>query len=124
MPASSQGSTVSFGGNVAELLSWDVTPATAETTDATDYASLILGAGGMSRVVKQFDCTAVSPGTATITFLGAAGFTEDLVGSVGLFSVSSNAGSISLQAILMKFTVTGSVGELVKGSAEFQFTGA
>lgn len=124
MPASSQGSTVSFGGNVAELLSWDVTPATAETTDATDYSSSILGTGGMARVVKQLDCTAISPGTATISFLGAGGFSDEMVGSVDQFAVSSDAGSISLQAILMKFTVTGSVGELVKGSAEFQFTGS
>lgn len=124
MPAFSQGSTVSFNGvPVGELLSWDVTPATASVTDATSQDSTILGSGADARVVKQVDCVALDPGTATITFLGSGGFVVNDTGMSATLSVTSEAGSVSLDAILVSFQITGSVGELIKGTANFQFTG-
>lgn len=123
MPDFSQGSTVSFNGvPIGSLLSWEVTPAQASTTDATSVDSTILGAGSESRVVKQHDCTAIDPGTASITLLGAP-FVSDDIGMVGDLSIDSEAGAISLEAIFVRFSVQAAVGELIKGSAEFQFTG-
>lgn len=124
MPAFSQGSTVFFNNfPVGELLSWDVTPATASVTDATSQDSTILGSGADARVVKQVDCVALDPGTATITFLGSGGFVVNDTGMSGPFMVVSDAGIVVLDAILVSFQVTGSVGELIKGTANFQFTG-
>jgi hypothetical protein len=123
-PAYAQGSTVSFNGvPVGELLSWDVTPANASVTDATSQDSTILGSGADARVVKQVDCVAVDPGTASITFLGSAGFVVNDTGMSGALAVTSDAGNVTLDAILVSFQITGAVGELIKGTANFQFTG-
>lgn len=123
-PAFSQGSTVLFNGiAIGSLLSWEVTPAQATTTDATSQDSTILGAGAQARVVKQVDCTAIDPGTASITFLGGGDFVQNDTGMTGVLVITSDAGSIAIEAILVSFTVTASVGELIKGTAGFQFTG-
>lgn len=122
--ATSQGSTVSFNGiPIGSLLSWEVTPAQATTTDATSQDSTILGAGPQARVVKQVDCTAIDPGTASITFLGGGDFVQNDTGMTGVLAITSDAGTISIEAILVSFTITASVGELIKGTAGFQFTG-
>jgi hypothetical protein len=124
VPAFSQGSVVFFAGQpIGELLSWDVTPANASVTDATSQDSTILGSGADARVVKQVDCVAIDPGTASITFLGSGGFVVNDTGMSGRLAVFSEAGSVALDAILVSFQVTGAVGELIKGTANFQFTG-
>lgn len=123
-PDYSQGSTVTFNGvPVGQLLSWEVTPRTATTTDATNQDSTILGAGAEARVLKQVDCTAVDPGTASITLLGADPFQTNDVGMAGTLEIAFASGSVIMEAIFLSFTVTASVGELIKGSANFQFTG-
>ena len=124
MAAYSQGSAVFFGGDqLGELLSWEVTPAQAVTADATSQDSTILGAGSSARVVRQVDCVAVDPGTASVTFLGSNGFFTNMVGASAALMVASEAGFFSLDAILVSFTISASVGELIKGTANFQFTG-
>lgn len=123
-PDYAQGSTVSFNGvPIGSLLSWEVTPAQAVTADSTSQDSTILGSGGSSRVVRQMDCVAIDPGTASITFLGSAGFVTNDTGMTADLAVTSDAGNITLQAILVSFTITAAVGELIKGTANFQFTG-
>lgn len=124
MAAYSQGSAVFFGvDQLGDLLSWEVTPAQAVTADATSQDSTILGAGSSARVVRQVDCVAVDPGTASVTFLGSNGLFTNLVGSSASLTVASEAGVVSLNAILVSFTITAAVGELIKGTANFQFTG-
>ena len=124
MPSFSQGSAVLFNGfPIGELLSWEVTPAQAVTVDATSQDSTILGAGGLARVVRQVDCVAIDPGSASITFLGNGGFSTNDTGTVGELTVASEAGFFSLSAVLSSFTITAAVGELIKGTANFQFTG-
>lgn len=124
MPAVSQGSTVSFATfSLGELLGWDVTPCGATFTDGTGVDCAVVGSGSQARVLKKVDCSSVDPGTASVTFLGSNGFGAEDVGMAGTLSITSAAGSISLDAILSRFTITASVGELIKGVAEFQFTG-
>lgn len=123
-PPFSQGSAVSFNGiPIGMLLSWEVTPASATTTDATNQDSTILGVGAQARVVRQIDCTAIDPGTASITFLGDGGFAVNDTGSVGVLAIAGDAGTLSLEAILTRWNVSAAVGELIRGQAEFQFTG-
>jgi len=124
VPAYSQGSTVSFKGfALGSLLGWDVTPAAASTTDCTSVDSVLLGSGIEARIVKNVDCCAVDPGTASVTFLGGNGFSSNNVGEVGFLVIDSDAGTLELEAILQSFQVTAAVGELIKGTATFQFTG-
>ena len=122
--ASSQGSTVTFdGGQLGQVLSWTTTPATAVVQDTTNYNSDVVGSGWESRVLKSRDCTAIEPGTASATMLGNPGYAWSDVGTKGTLTVSCAAGSIAFEAILKKYEVQGSVGELLKYAVEWEYTG-
>lgn len=123
--ASSQGSSVSFGGVLGQALNWSVTPATAVMQDTTNYGSTLTGSGWGSRVLKTRNCTAIEPGTASVTLLGNPGFSWSDVGSSNTLSVTTESGgSWSFEATLTKYEIQGSVGELIKYTAEFQYTGS
>ena len=51
-------------------------------------------------------------------------FTKLQIGQKGSLSISTPGGSLVGEAILMSYEVEGSVGDLLRGSASFQFTGA
>ncbi len=122
--ASSQGSTVTFnGGQLGQVLSWITTPATAVVQDMTNYDSDLVGTGWTSRVLKSRDCTAIEPGTASATMLGNPGYAWSDVGTKGMLEITCAAGSIAFEAILTKYEIQGSVGELLKYAAEWQYTG-
>lgn len=123
MAATSQGSTVSFGGAIASLLSIKIDASAGGTTDCTSTTSTILGSGANARILKELDCTSVEPAKVSITFLGAGPFSVDDIGVKNTLSVSGTGFSVSAQAYLSKFGIAASVGELVMGSAEFQLTG-
>lgn len=121
---SAQGSTVSFGGSpLGDLISIRVTGASASGADVTTMQSAVSGSGAASRIAKELDVLAVDPGTVSITFYGAGPSAD--VGDKAALSVSI-AGSvvISGEAFLASYDVEASVGELVRGSATFQLTGA
>lgn len=122
--AYAQGSTVAFGGaEIGYLVGWTVEPAQAATTDATGTDATIYGSGDNSRVVKQVECTAVDPGTVSVRVLGCPPYAVSDIGSKATLEVGFDGGSISWEAILLSFDVEGSVGELLRGTAKFQFTG-
>lgn len=120
-----QGSSVSFdGGTIGQLVGITVTPATAVVQDSTNYDSDIVGSSWDSRVLKTVNCTAIEPGTASITMLGSPGFSWSDVGHKGTLVVEAATETLSFEAVLMKFEIQASVGELVKWSAEFRYTGS
>lgn len=121
---SAQGSTVSFGSALAKLISFVVTPGQASTTDITSLDSTIVGSGDDSRIFREVDCLAVDSGSASVRMFGAPPFLEEDVGSKDTLTVTFPGGSFSGEAILVSFEVEGEVGELMRGSAQFQFTGA
>ena len=124
MAAVSQGSTVSFGGsNIGSLVGFTASPAQAVTTDATSVSATIRGIGEESRVVKRLECTAVDPGTASVRLLGCPPYAVSDIGTKATLTVAFQGGAISLTAILLSFEIEGSVGELLRGTATFQFTG-
>ena len=119
-----QGSTVSFDGvQLGSVLNWATTPATAVTQDTTNYNSTRTGTGWDSRVLKTRNCTAIEPGTASVTMLGNPGFAWSDVGHKATLGVTCAAGSISFEAILVKYEIQAAVGELLKFTVEFQYTG-
>lgn len=121
---SSQGSTVSFGGSeLGSLIAIRVTGASASGTDVTTMESSTTGTGSGSFIARQLDVVAVDPGSVSVTFFGAG--PSAAVGEKGELSVSV-AGStvLSGEAFLSSYDVEASVGELVRGSATFQLTGA
>lgn len=122
--ALSQLSTVSFGGvELGSLLGWTASPAQAATTDATGVDATMYGSGADSRLVKQLECTAVDPGSVSVRLLGCPPYAVSDIGSRDTLVVTFDGGSISWEAILLSFEVEGSVGDLLRGSATFQFTG-
>jgi hypothetical protein len=124
MAAVSQGSTVSFdGGNIGSLVGFTASPAQAVTTDATGVSATIWGTGVDTRVVKRLECTAVDPGTVSVRLLGCPPYAVSDIGTKADLTVTFEGGSISWDAILLSFEVEGSVGELLRGTATFQFTG-
>ncbi len=123
MAATSQGSTVSFNGSIASLLSIKIDASAGGTTDCTSTTSTILGEGVTARILKELDCTSVEPAKVSITFLGAGPFSIDDIGVKDTLSVAGTGFSVSAEAYLSKFGIAASVGELVTGSAEFQLTG-
>lgn len=125
MPALSQGSTVAFNGsNLGELLEFRLSPGAAQLSDATGVSGSTYGSGSELRLIKQVDCTTVDPGSVSVRLLGCPPYTDDDIGSRGTLAVSFTGGSFSMEAILTNFEVEGSVGDLLRGSAEFSFTGA
>jgi hypothetical protein len=124
MPASSQGSTVSFDGeNIGQLLGWTVVPGRAVVQDVSSGDSTYYGDGDEKRLVRQVECLSVEPGRATYTLLGAPPHIKGDIGKKGTLSIGFDGGSLSAEAFLEEFEVTGSVGELIKGSATFILTG-
>lgn len=121
---SSQGSTVSFAGqSIGMLLAIRATGSSVSGTDVTTMSSTVAGTGSAAHVKRELDVMMVDPGQVSITFFGVGPTAE--VGDRGELSVSI-AGStvLSGDAFLSSYDVEAGVGELVKGSATFQLTGA
>jgi hypothetical protein len=124
MPASSQGSTVSFdGANIGHLLGWTVVPGRAVVQDVSSAQSLYVGHGEQKRLVRQVECLAVEPGRATYTLLGTPPHMKGDIGKKATLSIDWDGNYLTAEAFLEEFEVTGSVGELLKGSATFILTG-
>jgi len=124
MASVSQGSTVSFdGAALGSLVGWRVLPGQAATTDVTSTDATIYGTGPDTRLVKQLECTAIDPGTVSVRLLGCPPYQVSDIGTKATLSVEFDGGSIQWEAILLSFEVEGSVGDLIRGTAEFQFTG-
>lgn len=124
MPASSQGSTVSFDGSpIGQLLGWTAVPGRAVVQDVSSAESLYIGDGDQKRLVREVDCLSVEPGRATYTLLGAPPHIKGDIGKRGTLSINFSGGFLTAEAFLEEFEITGSVGELLKGSATFILTG-
>lgn len=118
-------STVSFNGiNIGQLVQLQASGGSAVTSDVTGNDAVIQGSGNNSRIVRQLDAVAIDPGTASVRLLGMPPFSPAQIGTKASLSISTPGGGVSGEAILMGYEVEGSVGDLLRGSASFQFTGA
>lgn len=125
MPGYSQGSTVSFGGGaIGSVLSIAGSPGSASFADVTSTATAIVGSGADARLIKESAVLAVDPGSVTVRLLGMPPFSRSQIGSRGTLTFNTDGGSLSFEAFLETFEVEASVGELLKGSCTFRFSGA
>lgn len=121
---SSHPSTVSFLGEpLGKLLAIRVASHQAEIEDREWYASYLEGIGENWRILRLAYCYVVTPGSVSLSFLGAPPFTMDDVGATGTLSVTAGASGFSQEAILENWEIDAVVGELVRGSARFRLTG-
>ena len=123
MPAASQGSTVSFGGSISSLLSISASGGSAGTFDVTNVSSAYVGSGVDYRVRREITVTSIEPGTVTVSVLGGLTYSRDDIGMRSTLSVNCGGSSLSGDAFLMSFDIEAKVGELVKTSLTFQFSG-
>lgn len=121
----SQGTTVSFNGtSLGSLLSASGSGGSASASDITSAESPLVGSGGNARVRMQRDPTGIDPGSVTVRLLGMPPYSTTDIGFLGTVSLSTPGGSISGQAYLESYEVEASVGELLRGTVTFAFTGA
>lgn len=122
--AAAQGTTLSWGAASFSLIafSWD---GSASQIDMTSMDSTITTTtDGRLVVVKDVDCGSIDWGKLSIQFWGASNIGTAEQGSIEqlTFSIPSSA-SLSGYALLESISFQGSVGDLIKGSAVFQFSG-
>jgi hypothetical protein len=112
-------STVEFEGLSGGLLGFSVSPGAAGIQEVTSHSSTVTG----GRVVKDYVCTSIDSGTATVRILGNPGFSRNDVGSEGTLAITTPAGNLSVRAILRSFDLDVEVGALIRGTAEFTLIG-
>jgi len=119
-----QGATITFDG-VTLGVCQGVTPSFRAGTvhEVTGTRSPVIGTGQNARVIKQYTCTSVEPGTFTARFLGAPDLGRSDVGRPGVLRFTSPAGSYSFQAFLIDLQPDWQRGEFVQWAAVFQISG-
>jgi len=117
---SSQGSTASFDGQpFGRVLSIRWEGGSVDTYDITGGTTRSIGFGGLHAAVREFDVTVVSPGSCSIEFHGSG--ISRVIGHVGVLSVSLGSNTYSSLATLAGVSLDATVGEYVRGTAQFTF---
>lgn len=122
---SAQGAAVTFAGlSLGSLTGVRAAQGVSGKFDCTSLFSPILGTGANSRVMNQVNPTSVDPGSISVQFIGQPAFTRNDIGRVGAlaFALPSGGALVGL-AYLADLEVEAAVGEKLRGSATFQFTG-
>lgn len=121
--SSSHGSYVAVSGRViGRLLNVKPTIAAGSPVDVTSVDSPMLGSGRNSRIVRQYDCSMVEPGSVTATMLGLPGVGLE-AGKLVPMTVYVAGYTLSGEGYLSGFEPEANVGEFVRCSVTFQFTG-
>lgn len=123
--ASSQGTTVSWGGaRLGMLTSVQVRAGRSQLVDVTSVNATILGSGTNSRVLREVGVASVEPASVSLTaYSTGVSVGQNDRGDVRMLSISGNGWGYSGNAILMDYNVSANVGGFVTVSMEFQFTG-
>lgn len=122
--ADSQGASISFRGTVLGVLT-GFSPAFAvgNVSEVTSVRSQVVGTGPNARVLKQYNCTSIEPGTVTARFQGAADLARNDCGLTGQLAVTWPGGALVAEAFLQSLDADWTRGELRQWAATFQFTG-
>lgn len=124
MIASAQGSRVYWGGRyIGRITSAKGGQAVGGEYDCTSLASPVVGSGANTRVVTQMNPVSIAPAVVTLELLGGSQFVRDDLGRVMLLVIMNRSGTLSGQAYLQDFSIDAVVGEKVKSTAVFKFTG-
>jgi hypothetical protein len=91
--------------------------------DITAIDSPVVGTGAQCRVVRQYDCALVEPGECSAEVVGPSAFSYADVGVIGTVAFNIGGFTFSGQAYLSSIDSEARVGDLVRSSVRFQFTG-
>lgn len=119
-----QGATVTFDGKTLGVLR-SLSPVFSAGTvhEVTSHASPLTGSGQNARLLKQYNCTSIEPGTLQCRFLGTPDLARNDIGGPQMLSFSWSGGTVSGQAICTELQAEIAYGDLVQWAATFQFTG-
>lgn len=123
--ADAQGATVTFGGAVlGSLVNIQATQSVAGKFDCTSLLSPVLGAGANSRVLTQVNPTSVDAGGLSVQFIGPTVFSRSDIGRVAQLAFAlPSGGALFGLAYLENLELEAAVGEKLRGTATFVFTG-
>jgi len=131
--ADSQGLTVSWGGiDLGRLVGVDVGSPELQMEDVTNLTSTLVtytntdGSTSHKGVVRQLTQGDITPGTVSIQFIGSNALAWSMIGQAKTLTITHASGALAMSAIaavLKSFTRNAAVGELAKGSADFQLLG-
>lgn len=120
--ADAHGTQASFAGsNLPGLVRFETTPSSCSRQDTTGIDTGVEGSGQYCRAYRQFHPGPIEPGGMTVELLVPSYYAAPAAGSVGQVSVGGPWGTVSHFGFLVKATVGGSVGDLVRTTLEFQF---
>jgi hypothetical protein len=111
------------GQEIGRLTRFRVTPGSGVYNEVTHIGAATAGSGVNVRVLKQYDCVAIEPGSVDVGLYGCPPYQDVQIGQHGTISVMASGVSISRLAYLDSFDVTGQVGDFLTGQATFRFTG-
>lgn len=120
----SQGLTVTWGSvDLGQLTGISIDSATASMDDVTGLNSPVVSVGTHHVMIRQLITGDITPGKASVRYMGANGLTDGHVGTRQLLRVVHPRGAVAwaLRAVLLKFTQSATVNNLIEGTAEFQF---
>lgn len=127
--ADSQGLTVSWGSiNLGMLTNAQYSSPTVEYEEYVSSSSALRaytandGSTTHYGAVKRIIAGDITPGTVSLQWIGASALSDSHVGHSKQLTITHSQGALTLSATasLRSFSITGAVGELVKGTAEFQ----
>jgi hypothetical protein len=119
--ATAQGSTLTWGSfKFTSMTGWQVQSGAVTLFDRTHMGSTILGTAGTTRIVKRMDAVAVEGETISVTALGPVSFARTDIGDTATLSLSFEDGDLVDDAVLMDFSVEGSVGQLIQTKMTFR----
>ena len=120
----SQGATLYFNGAELGLMQGvNTSAAVGNVQEVTSLRSPIIGQGQNARILKQYNCTSIEPGTMQCRFLGSSGLSRNDIGYPGNLVLAWPQGTVNVWAFCSDLQAEFSVGQLQQWSATFHFTG-
>jgi hypothetical protein len=121
--SSSHGSFVKVDGVlIGRLLNVKPSVSASSPVETTNIGSPVVGAGGDSRVVRQYNVSTMEPASVTCVTLGLPAVAVEQGKRVQL-AVDVAGFSLQGEAVLQNIEPDASVGEFVRCSITFKFTG-
>lgn len=120
----SQGAALSFRGTYLGVLQGFTPSFTAGNVhEVTSMRSPVVGSGQNARVLKQYNCTSIEPGTVTARFIGSPDLSRADIGGPGTLVATWGSKTLSGQAFCSSLDAELTKGELIQWAAVFQFSG-
>lgn len=121
---SSQGSSASFAGtSLGKVTGIGQKFATAGAVDFTNTASIVIGTGANTRVIRRAEPAMVEAGEVSVKILGLPPFSRADIGLIGTLSITVGGVNLAKTAYLADVDCQGAVGELIQSTLVFNLTG-